>query len=566
LIFDNSPALGWIRLVDGIASYNNKIYIIPNDSTEKKYVYWDVNSPDRYIFSNTQLEPTLTKFLIAINDNGQHTIVSSASENFNIKFDNNLSAKLEVKINATYDVIKENNEKITKKFSSIEQTNEVLTNTVGRIEESTNGIIEKVSKVEQKSDSLLVQFKDRNISYQTNKIREEIYGNFILINTALGGIDSRLREAIVDNKWDKEDTAIKKQKVADEVNNLNKTIDDFKKYLEDNIINNKEISEKYPNLVSYANQTIERQQKDKQEIKKIIDDFLWLPNLDQSMKNLFYTKLETMLTQLSRQQNSLLEYVAIPSGGSVTEILSKFFLSSNGGMLRFEEKINGLQTKYSELNASLSGFSTTVRENRDKIQSVESNITQLSDSISTKVSQQDMETRVTQLSNQISSKVSSSEFTSLIQQNPNSVVYSFARSVNSNASTSQSNSTLINEAISASGGTSTAGGNTFYYYNSYGGVESAYQPYVTNNNIVIDSNGITINKGRLACDAISVPPGHFPYIRLFDDATKTYLNGGEPAIEATFENNIGFGDSIRLKWNDGSYLRVGKYHKEDGER
>lgn len=40
-----------------------------------------------------------------------------------------------------------------------------------------------------------------------------------------------------------------------------------------------------------------------------------------------------------------------------------------------------------------------------------------------------------------------------------------------------------------------------------------------------------------------------PIIKLFDN-----INGGSPAIDATYNNNQGWGSSIRLKWNDSNYI------------
>lgn len=68
-------------------------------------------------------------------------------------------------------------------------------------------------------------------------------------------------------------------------------------------------------------------------------------------------------------------------------------------------------------------------------------------------------------------------------------------------------------------------------------------------NVVIDSSGLTVNQGSIACDQLCTPSGHDPIIKLFG-------NNGNCAIDATKKFNSGWGTAIRLKWDDYNYYFI----------
>lgn len=68
-------------------------------------------------------------------------------------------------------------------------------------------------------------------------------------------------------------------------------------------------------------------------------------------------------------------------------------------------------------------------------------------------------------------------------------------------------------------------------------------------NVVINSSGLTVNRGSIACDALCTPSGHDPIIKLFG------YDGG-CALDATYRDNAGWGTAIRLKWDNENYLFI----------
>lgn len=80
------------------------------------------------------------------------------------------------------------------------------------------------------------------------------------------------------------------------------------------------------------------------------------------------------------------------------------------------------------------------------------------------------------------------------------------------------------------------------------------------NNVVINSNGLTVNKGYIACDTLTTPTGHEPVINLFQN--KTYDVHGNLIkhvncqIDARASNGGDYGGAIRLKYDANSYLMM----------
>ena len=74
------------------------------------------------------------------------------------------------------------------------------------------------------------------------------------------------------------------------------------------------------------------------------------------------------------------------------------------------------------------------------------------------------------------------------------------------------------------------------------------------NNVVINSSGLTVNQGYIACDTLTTPAGHQPVINLFQ---KT-VNGKtiNCQIDARTSDGGDYGGAIRLKYDSNSYLMV----------
>lgn len=123
-------------------------------------------------------------------------------------------------------------------------------------------------------------------------------------------------------------------------------------------------------------------------------------------------------------------------------------------------------------------------------------------SLSVQNTEKNLSSEISIMQGQIASKVSSGDVFSIIKQSPSAVEYAF----------------------------------------------NGISPTVT-----INSSGLTVNQGSIACHTLTTPAGADPYLSLFG-------NIGQCAIDATANMNTGIGDAIRFKWNNWNYLLV----KENG--
>lgn len=74
------------------------------------------------------------------------------------------------------------------------------------------------------------------------------------------------------------------------------------------------------------------------------------------------------------------------------------------------------------------------------------------------------------------------------------------------------------------------------------------------NNVVINSSGLTVNRGYIACDTLTTPTGHDPVINLFQKTVNgKFINC---QIDARMSDGGNYGGAIRLKYDSNSYLLV----------
>lgn len=64
-------------------------------------------------------------------------------------------------------------------------------------------------------------------------------------------------------------------------------------------------------------------------------------------------------------------------------------------------------------------------------------------------------------------------------------------------------------------------------------------------------NGDNITTGTISCNRIGTPAGSYPIIRLFPQQNESC------SIDATHNNEEGYGDRIRLKWDKYNYISIG---------
>lgn len=322
-------------------------------------------------------------------------------------------------------------------------------------------------------------------------------------------------------------------------NKLEEAINDYKTSIKDNdfigVLKNK-----FPNIIDELDIMVRDIESAYSNFNLLYREINSSPQMTNINKSSLYEFLVNLSGTINAQKNTLLKKLSTTDSGNITEIIGNLFLDNKKGGFSFSKEINGLKTKQTELSVSLDGFNTTVsgisrqiedvknilRENQTSISQNDNSITLLARELRTTTEQtssniESLSARLTVQSNQIASKVSKDSFSSLIEQNANSVIIA-----------------LNNEGRK---------------YGSY-----------SKPNFVFDENGLTVNKGFVATDTLTVPNGHNPYINLFKEENGRVqgFNGGKPAIDATFKNNTGFGDALRFKWNDDNYIKIAEDYFE----
>lgn len=210
---NNCPTFSFISATGITVTYNNEIYMVQDFATNKRYIYWNSDTPHQLNASNVMPNRSNKQYLVIVNDNGMHTLVPSTSDDFSISFEGNSNQAIKDRIFGLY----EKNEEFGDKFVAIEQDIDGIRSIVGETEETTDGtLIDRISNIEQRADEINLSVEEVSKKYnddkETNELRENLNSSVIKLNSALGTFKSELTDYFKNNEISSEEkTKIKTQ-------------------------------------------------------------------------------------------------------------------------------------------------------------------------------------------------------------------------------------------------------------------------------------------------------------------------------------------------------------------
>ena len=212
-ISNNSPTMSYIHISGISVVWNNETYMVQDFATNKKYIYWNADTPHQLNASNVMPNRSTKQYLVIVNDNGMHSLVPSTSDDFSISFEGNSNQAIKDRIFGLY----EKNEEFGDKFVAIEQDIDGIRSIVGETEETTDGtLIDRISNIEQRADEINLSVEEVSKKYnddkEINELRENLNSSVIKLNSALGTFKSELTDYFKNNEISSEEkTKIKTQ-------------------------------------------------------------------------------------------------------------------------------------------------------------------------------------------------------------------------------------------------------------------------------------------------------------------------------------------------------------------
>lgn len=380
----------------------------------------------------------------------------------------------------------EKDKEFGEKFVSVEQDIDGIRTMVGETQEDLGKVSEHISKVEQKADSIDLSVKKLDKEYQEDK---EIQALREEINKSIIDANSALglfKAKITETFKDNEIS-------ENEKNEIQAQIDVLKDRKEKVIIQVDKVIDLVKNSENPSDTN--KLESQKQVFINAIDNVISLVNTAISDKVIVPSEITTITTAFGKAnvetntlKNILDDTILLGAGGTISEELARIGIKSDEIVLsvnKVEDKTDGVDKKYSEILLSPNGIVS-------RVESVETGVDENGNRIDK------AESSITQLAGEISSKVSAGEVSSIIKQSPDEIAFGFNK---------------------------------------------------ISNQVVINSNGLTVKKGHIACDSIKSSSSN-PIITLFDG------NGLNCALDATASMNQGTGNSIRLKRDDKNYIMV----------
>ena len=430
-IYNNSPTFTYIRVDGASVVYDKEVYMVARMYTNQKYIYWDFNTPYQFVTSNVRLEESSTRFLVLINDKGVHTEVPQ--ETISISFDANSDEAIRNRIYGIY----EKNEEFEDKFVAVEMDIDGIKSIVGESEEDEGTLLYKMSKMEQRADKIELSVeevtKEFNTSVEMTKLREEVNGAFVKLNSDLALFKSGTTTWFKDNEIKRDEKTEIQASIDVLVSSKSKLYSEIDKVLNlETVKNDKTTSTGIKTGKTNLNTSHDN-------LVKIINNAIADSTIVPSERTLVINAFAQYTLKINELKNVIDDVIILGFGAKVVEELSKIEMKSDEIQLLVQkvEKEGGeaLSTAIAEIKLTTDAITSSIqkveKDAQGNLDSATSKINQTINSIQTQVTAQNTrlgkaESTITQHANQIASKVDVNGVKSTIQQNPESVRIAFS--------------------------------------------------------------------------------------------------------------------------------------------
>ena len=430
-IYNNSPTFTYIRVDGASVVYDKEVYMVARMYTNQKYIYWDFNTPYQFVTSNVRLEESSTRFLVLINDKGVHTEVPQ--ETISISFDANSDEAIRNRIYGIY----EKNEEFEDKFVAVEMDIDGIKSIVGESEEDEGTLLYKMSKMEQRADKIELSVeevtKEFNTSVEMTKLREEVNGAFVKLNSDLALFKSGTTTWFKDNEIKRDEKTEIQASIDVLVSSKSKLYSKIDKVLNlETVKNDKTTSTGIKTGKTNLNTSHDN-------LVKIINNAIADSTIVPSERTLVTNAFAQYTLKINELKNVIDDAIILGFGAKVVEELSKIEMKSDEIQLLVQkvEKEGGeaLSTAIAEIKLTTDAITSSIqkveKDAQSNLDSATSKINQTVNSIQTQVTAQNTrlgkaESTITQHANQIASKVDVNGVKSTIQQNPESVRIAFS--------------------------------------------------------------------------------------------------------------------------------------------
>ena len=401
-INNNSPTFTYVGWTGASVLYNNELYTVLKGHTQDRYIYWDYNTPNKFITSMKQLEKTTTRFLVAYNDKGIYTLVPN--EDILVSFDESNDTIIKDRIYGIY----EKNKEFEEKFVAVEVDIDGIKSIVGESEEDEGTLLYKMSKVQQQADRIELSVeevtKEFNTTVETNKLREEVNNAFLKLNTDLGTFKSLTTKYFKDDKVDSTEKSSISASINLLVNSKNSLYSSIDKIID--LANKSNMTASVANLNNGKSALNTAHNNLVNTINSVISDNIITPS-DRTLVINCFAQYNLKIQEL---KGACDEVVILGTGGKIIEEIAKIGIKSDEIELSVQQTEKDTDSKISDAKAA-------IKITTDSIQSqVTAHNTRIGNA----------ESKITQQASQIATKVDVNGVKSTIQQNPESVRIAFS--------------------------------------------------------------------------------------------------------------------------------------------
>jgi hypothetical protein len=425
-LYNNHPTFSYISATGISVVYNDTMYTVSDFSTEKKFIYWNEETPSVFRSSNTRPDTFIGQYIVLINENG--TAVEVPNSDISVYFDGNSVQSIMDRIYGIYDV----NEGYGNRFVAVETNIDGIKAVIGSEENPEEGtILNRITKAEINIDGVSTEVKKQTQIYNQDKeesqLRDDLNGTIIELNSYLGIFKGEINDYYRDNKIsDDEYTSIKIQ--LEEINSCKKTLDSLvdkvieignKNGLGTKVTNVESAKKGIDNANTYLSNTITNACIDRiiteSELAVIIDAFgkytLRISELKSACDDVIFLGIGGVLIEEFSKIDQRADSISLEVSKVETDVNNKIDENYDEVNQIIKENYAAIKMTTDSITSKVESNTQNISNNANNITAVKSEIKQTADSISLEVSK----------------KVNANEIISYINASPETITISSSR-------------------------------------------------------------------------------------------------------------------------------------------
>lgn len=356
-LLNNSPTFSYIQATGTTVIYNKTLYNVYDFHTNKKYIYWNIETPNVFRASNVRPESYNGQRLILVNENG--IAIEVQNEDIEVYFDGNNAKNLEDYIYG----IHEKNDEFEEKFTAVEVSIDGIQTTVGELKETDTLIKEEISSVKQTATEIDLKVSNVTKKFNNTELRDEVNAIIIKCNSSAGIFKSDFLEFAKDNEINSTERTKINAHITVLNTNKNNLLTTVNKIIA--VADEQKLTTEKTVIINAKNAFVTASDGLRNNMNNVISDNI----VTLSDRTLIINSFAQYTLKLNELKNTLDKVIILGMGGKIIEEFSNITLKSDSIISEVARVENGVKTNTSKITQTANEIKQEVTDTKNNLQS-----------------------------------------------------------------------------------------------------------------------------------------------------------------------------------------------------